>query len=69
MKVTIKTGLTCVAGAFSEGEVVELSDDVGGHLIKFGLAELVEEGRTADRKPSARKATAWPKSDPDSDGA
>jgi hypothetical protein len=69
MKVTIKVGLSCVAGSFAEGEVVDLPEDVAGHLIKHGHAAPVEEARTSSAQPVTRKATKWQKQDPDSDGA
>ena len=69
MKIKVLVGLSCVAGSFAEGEVVDLPEDVAGHLIKYGHAEPAEETRTSSAQPVTRKATKWQKQDRDSDGA
>lgn len=68
MKVTIKVGLSCAAGSYSEGEVVDLPIDVASDLVKHSLAEPAEETRTTTAQPVTRKATKWQKQDRDSDG-
>jgi hypothetical protein len=69
MKVKILVGLSCAAGTFAGGDIVDIPDDIGGSLIKFGHAEAVEETRTAAAQPVTRKATKWQKQDRDSDGS
>jgi len=69
MKVTIKVGLSCAVGSYSEGEVVDLPDDIAGDLVKHSLAEPAEETRNTTAQPVTRKATKWQKQDPVSDGA
>jgi hypothetical protein len=68
MKIKVLVGLSCAAGSFNAGDIVEMPDDISSSLIKFGHAEAAEETRTAAAQPVTRKATKWQKQDRDSDG-
>ncbi len=50
MKVRLKATLTIGANNYAEGSEIELTDEQAKELIKFGLAEPIEEKKEVKKK-------------------